>query len=214
MINREVVAAFWASRASSGRLRWSSPDVLDFDIDNIVHAANNDPQSILDLGCGDGELLFKVLQHYPRASAVAVDSESSLGRHFAGRDNVEFRPRNVTEVEEFGAFDLILAFGLVTYLDASDSSALYRAISRSLSPGGIALIKHQVSLQQSLEVNAYSHELGAEYSSRYPNILEEQLLLETCFESVAVVEYSKVHNRHADTFHCLFVCALQRDLQN
>lgn len=205
-VDQEVVRKFWAGRARSERLRWSSESILDNDVSEILGALKFAPLTVLDLGCGDGELLFRVLGAFPEATAEAVDFEPTLARHFECEPRVEFRECDIRMYDTPHRFDLVLAFGFATYLDDEEAQSFYATLARVLNSDGVAFVKHQTTLGQTFFVNRYSEELGAEYSARYPNEEEEAKVLKKHFSSVAIRPYPDHLNPHRNSRHSLFIC--------
>jgi SAM-dependent methyltransferase len=177
---------------------------LNYDID-LVKSLSPSPKSVLDLGCGSGELskaLISIGGHL-----TAVDFEKGFARFFPGPKE-EFFCSDVVSFEIEKEFDLILAFGLVTHLDPQSETQLYLNISKMLAPGGIALIKNQVSLgTEDFVFNGYSEKLKVHYSARYPSVATQSERLDPMFEDVSIHMYPQEHQHQKDTHHVLFICS-------
>ncbi|MFH8486034.1 SAM-dependent methyltransferase [Streptomyces longisporoflavus] len=102
--------------------------------------------SVLDLGCGWGELLLRVLEAAPAATGVGVDvSAADLARGRAAAEERGLAER-VTFVEESaadskrGPADLVLCLGASHALSSAEppghTDAALRAMRRLVSPGG------------------------------------------------------------------------------
>lgn len=107
----------------------------------LRYAAPDAPLRVLDLGCGTGGLLLRLLTALPRATGVGIDvsaaniavAESARRRHPAAtRVSVA-----VADYRSWTAppFDLIVVDG-VLHLIAGDTDALAAKLARDLRPGG------------------------------------------------------------------------------
>lgn len=91
---------------------------------------------ILDIGCGPGNML----PFLPKGEYLGVDANQSYID--SARQRYSNRGRFVCErvshhsVQQFGAFDIVLALGLVHHLDDSEARDLFRLGHTALKPGG------------------------------------------------------------------------------
>ena len=95
----------------------------------------------LDLGCGAGEVTFKIAEMIgPKGRVLGMDMDKvklGLGRERAEREgvrNIEFREANVFEWGEESAYDLIYVRFLLTHLPGSER--VVPKLIRALRPGG------------------------------------------------------------------------------
>lgn len=108
--------------------------------------------TVLDAGCGDGLLLVTMARMFPRTAfrgydlAVLAIERACERVDEAGLRNVEFSARDLTDIDEVRAYDLVLAFG-----------SLHQQIVPAVVLGNIAgsLKRDGVLLMQ--EVAASSH---------------------------------------------------------
>ncbi|MEU6980700.1 MULTISPECIES: class I SAM-dependent methyltransferase [unclassified Streptomyces] len=111
----------------------------------VARIAAAAPGTVLDIGCGQGELLLRVLEAVPGAKGVGIDidgAELVLGRErAAGRGLAE----RVAYVEESGVgtahgpADAVLCLGSGQALcdgDAYDPAVVLRELRRLVRPGG------------------------------------------------------------------------------
>ncbi|MFH1737782.1 MAG: class I SAM-dependent methyltransferase [bacterium] len=100
---------------------------------------------ILDLGCGPGSLAQRALQRWPKARAVAVDSDPvlfELGRWMIDETDgrMQFIRADIREdgwwVAYDGVFDLVLSATALHWLSQVHLSETYERIYRILKPGG------------------------------------------------------------------------------
>jgi cyclopropane fatty-acyl-phospholipid synthase-like methyltransferase len=91
---------------------------------------------ILDIGCGPGNMV----PFLPQGQYLGVDANPSYIADARERygDRGEFVCERVSHhsVQQFGAFDIVLALGLVHHLDDSEASDLFRLGYTALKPGG------------------------------------------------------------------------------
>ena len=91
---------------------------------------------ILDIGCGPGNML----PFLPQGEYLGVDANSSYIASARERygDRGEFVCERVSHhsVQQFGAFDIVLALGLVHHLDDAEARDLFRLGYTALKPGG------------------------------------------------------------------------------
>jgi cyclopropane fatty-acyl-phospholipid synthase-like methyltransferase len=202
-LDKELIRKFWEIQSKSNSNRWTGSQLLQYDIE-IVKSLSHSPKSILDLGCGSGELSKSLIP--VDGNLTAVDFEKGFARFFAG-PNMEFFCSDVASFEIKKEFDLILAFGLVTHLDTQSEKRLYANISKLLGPGGVALVKNQVSLgNEDFVFNGYSEKLKMIYSARYPSLATQAGILEAMFRNVSIHKYPQEHQHQKDTQHVLFSC--------
>jgi tRNA (cmo5U34)-methyltransferase len=101
------------------------------------------PESVLDLGCGDGRLAGLVLAARDAVrSVVAVDrSEPMLAAaraRFHGDERVSVRAHDLVEpIARLGAFDLIVSGFAIHHLEHDRKRELFAEATRMLRPGGL-----------------------------------------------------------------------------
>ena len=116
----------------------------------VERLARPGPGTILDIGCGWGELMFRVLEAVPAATGLGLDTdEGDLAR---ARDNARARglAERVTFLRESavgtarGPADLVLCVGASHALTEAQppehTVAALRALRRLVNPGGRVLL--------------------------------------------------------------------------
>ena len=116
----------------------------------VARLARGEPRTVLDIGCGWGELLLRVLEAVPGATGVGLDlHEPDLAR---GRDSARSRGLDgrVTYVRESGVgssrepADLVLCIGATHALTEAQppahTVAALAELRRLVTPGGRVLI--------------------------------------------------------------------------
>lgn len=166
---------------------------------------------ILDLGSGFGELSKPLVP--PTGHLVAVDAEPRMASGFAGDPRFEFVVSNVATYEPIEQFDIVLLFGVVTYLTIFEEESVYDLIRAAVTPHGLACIKHQCSDATPFEVETACGPYGERYAGRYPSIDEERERLERRFNSVEVGLYPTEMKRHPNSTHVKFLCREPRPLK-
>lgn len=102
-------------------------------------------RSILDVGCGDGQLGFVLHEIYPAARLVGVDSDvkaiENAKRRVAqeGLSNIEFQVGSVEQSLPAGPFDLVYASAIFTHLH--QPKQMIQMAYAALDPGGHFWVK-------------------------------------------------------------------------
>jgi cyclopropane fatty-acyl-phospholipid synthase-like methyltransferase len=91
---------------------------------------------ILDIGCGPGNML----PFLPQGEYLGVDANASYiesaKQRYSHRGEFVCERVSHHSVQQFGAFDIVLALGLVHHLDDSEARDLFRLGHTALKPGG------------------------------------------------------------------------------
>jgi 2-polyprenyl-3-methyl-5-hydroxy-6-metoxy-1,4-benzoquinol methylase len=120
-----------------------------YDLFNIVIGANHlrnvlvneyirptSSDQILDIGCGSGNMV----PFLPEGKYIGIDANPSYIASATQRYGYrgEFICDHVAgmRTEQFGAFEIVLALGLVHHLDDTEASELFRLGFNLLKPGG------------------------------------------------------------------------------
>jgi tRNA (cmo5U34)-methyltransferase len=112
---------------------------------------------VLDLGCGDGEVVGRVLEARPDAEAIAADfSPEMLGRvreRFAGATRVTVVEHDLDSSlpAEWGTFDVVVSAFAIHHVVDERKRTLYAEVFDRLRPGGAFLnLEHVASPTQEL----------------------------------------------------------------
>lgn len=98
------------------------------------------PKRILDLGCGNGNVTFELIQKFPDSHYVLLDASNEMielcRRRFQGYD-IEFITSYFKDYQ-FGTnnFDLITAGFSLHHCDLDEKQQIFRRIYKSLKPRG------------------------------------------------------------------------------
>ena len=127
---------------------WSSPAALAFT--SLVHGGPsldlNTPLRVLEIGLGDGANLVPLAYFQPHMSFVGVDlSAGAIERarraaDEAGVKNVSLVHGDIETFEPDGEFDVVIAHGVYSWIDAPRRAALRRLMARALSAEGLAYV--------------------------------------------------------------------------
>jgi tRNA (cmo5U34)-methyltransferase len=117
---------------------------------NVFHYIPNDlqPQYILDLGCGTGNLTAAALQHYPEAQIHALDLSADIlnecRQRFSAHNNIHYHQQDFSHLNfEPQSFDLIISSIAIHHIPDADKAGLYQRIYSLLKPGGVFIFADQ-----------------------------------------------------------------------
>ena len=202
---KNVVKDFYRSRSSvnAESIRWTGQQMLSFDADVIQHRLPpHERRTWVDVGCGSGDLQKRLYRLYQ--FVIGIDAEPQMKRFWQTDSCSAFIASEIADLDLGVQADLATAFGVVTCIEESDEFRLLEMM-REWSP--LAVLKHQVSLHTEKIVSGYSSELKCEYWARYPNLTRQFKLLASFWNTIEVIPYPKILNKHADTVHAAFVCS-------
>ncbi|GAB3812556.1 class I SAM-dependent methyltransferase [Tessaracoccus terricola] len=131
---RAGAGAAEALRRFNARHPWSHNDHFH---SWIVANLPEGRSSALDVGCGRGELAWRLSFHFEQVLAVDVDEDmrAATSGRCAAVDNVAVRATELRDLE--GPFDLITMVAVLHHLDVE---AALRHVRRLLAPGGRFLV--------------------------------------------------------------------------
>ena len=201
-LDHDVIRAFWARKSQEERNRWTSDAMLAHEQALLAELAPA-PRSILDLGSGHGELSRPLAG--ATADLLAVDFAPAYARSFTAPRH-RFHASGLDDFEPDAQFDLVLLFGVVTSLDASQEQRLYERMARWLADDGVAVVKNQCSTGDEFVKTGWSEALGADWSGRYPSVEEQAGRLRRAFATVEVLPYPAQLNTWETSAHVAFVC--------
>ena len=129
-------------------------DIFASLLEQLPSKVNN----VLDLGTGDGRMLWMVLQENPQAQGVGVDFSEPMLVHakerFAGYNNVQLLKHDLNDSlpEEWGGrFDLVVSGLAIHHVVDSRKRELYGEVFGLLSDGGLFLnLEHVASSSEEL----------------------------------------------------------------
>jgi SAM-dependent methyltransferase len=102
---------------------------------------------VLEIGCGDGATLLPLAAFEPAWTVCGIDSsrraiaEAARMARQSDLGNADFRHADLASVEiEAEAWDIVIAHGVYSWIDAERRAALRRLIRRALAQGGLAYV--------------------------------------------------------------------------
>ena len=102
------------------------------------------PISVVDLGCGTGNLTRAVTLAFPVASVLCIDVAENMlamAREKLGRnEKIVFRQGDVRTVPLPGPYDAIVSSMVLHHVDVTEKPALYRRLYDALRPGGVFFV--------------------------------------------------------------------------
>jgi SAM-dependent methyltransferase len=202
----DVYKQFWLARTAveGPRAARFHGDHDAYDLAAIAEHGQ-DARRVLDLGCGTC-VIANLLVDRMGVSVHAVDYVPEFLTH--ALDD----PRMTTEVGDVrtyrgaaSSYDLILLLGVINFLEHSERGDLYSRCAEMLAPGGVLLVKAQLGVRETVEVDTFSEQVGTRYQAKYPQLDGEVVLLDERFAEVVVTDpypasFSRFGNTH---FHHL-----------
>jgi SAM-dependent methyltransferase len=131
---------------------------IDLDACVAQIAAVAPARSILEIGCGEGQLADALLARYPEASYVGIDPMDGVGRLFRG-DRVRARFETI-DLETFAqshrdGFDLVLTVDVLHHVPAGGRPRLLSLARQVTRPGGHYAVKDWVRSRHPVHGMAY-----------------------------------------------------------
>ena len=130
-----------------------------------------EPDQVLDLGCGSGDICCRFAKAYPRAHVTGVDGAEAMldfARKAAQASNANDRirfDRGSIQTYNKGKYDIVLSNSLLHHL--ADPDDLWRATKRLARPGAAVLVMDLVR-PESEEV---AQEIVEQYAAEEPEVL-------------------------------------------
>lgn len=104
------------------------------------------PQTVLDLGCGPGEITLRFAEHFPDSKVTGLDGSAAMLAR--AKDNLRRRPDLQHRVHwrrarlpvdpAAGGFDAVISNSLLHHLAAPE--VLWQEVKRQANRGGVVLI--------------------------------------------------------------------------
>lgn len=202
-MDKAVIDAFWKKRAAEGKGRWTDDALLRYELGWLARYAF--PRArILDLGSGPGELSSRLMP--ANGELTLVEKYPDFLKQAPVAPNIQHVCCDVLDFDTPVRYDLILIFGVVTHLSENEEKLIYRKAEKLLAPGGILIVKNQVSNGEEKLVSGYSASLQQDYCGRYPSLERQCGQLREIFKHVDVIRYPDHFNPWPDTKHVAFVC--------
>lgn len=126
-----------------------------------VHAMLPEVESMLDIGCGTGELVLDMAASGVRATGIDFAPEMIRAceqrRRETGRAGARFHCGSIFEYQAPAASeDLIAALGLIEYISPSELTQLLALCHRLLRPAGVLVLSSRNRLFNLVSLNDYT----------------------------------------------------------
>ncbi len=110
-------------------------------IELLTRIQRDDPELVVDLGCGPGNLTALLAERWPRARVVGVDSSvEMIDTARANHPKIDWRLADVTRWEPDRSVDVLYSNATLHWLD--DHATVFRRLRSWLAPsGGVAAIQ-------------------------------------------------------------------------
>jgi 2-polyprenyl-6-hydroxyphenyl methylase/3-demethylubiquinone-9 3-methyltransferase len=118
------------------------------DLDACVDLLANsiEPTSILEIGCGDGQMARKLTERFPKARYVGIDVAPEVGRLYDGDRRARFRSidSRAFAAESDERFDLVLLVDVLHHIPPPMRDPVIEDLRSLTAPGGVYVIKDWV----------------------------------------------------------------------
>jgi trans-aconitate methyltransferase len=202
----DVYRDFWLSRTAvqGPRAARFHGDHDAYDLAAIAEHGGERTERVLDLGCGTCVVPNLIVDRLGWR-VHAVDYVPEFLTHALDDPRITTEAGDVRSYRSDETYDLILLLGVINYLDAGERRDLYARCAAMLTAGGALLVKAQLGVHETVEVDTFSEQVGARYRAKYPHLDGEVALLDEAFAGVTVTDpypaaFSRFDNTH---FHHL-----------
>jgi len=150
------------ARVATPQREWSDAVLARLDLEGI--------ETVMDAGCGSGEVTAHLLERLPEGRVVAVDGSPSMiakARENLGEDRVTYLVADLARLELDEPVDQV--FSNATFHWISDHEKLFRGLHRATKPGGMLVAQFGgrgnvaeiiSALEQVTREEPYSEHLG------------------------------------------------------
>lgn len=110
--------------------------------DLLARIPDKSYKSIVDLGCGTGDLTANLADHWPEASVLGVDSSEEMlkkAEQFAEADRIQFTPGDIATWRPASPQELIVSNATFQWIP--DAAALIRQVKSYLAPKGVLAVQ-------------------------------------------------------------------------
>lgn len=127
----------------------------NFSINSVHHSAVSKLEGditnkrILDIGCGNGELLFLLKQKGADIYGIDYDEKSIMEAQKRTNEYQKIKLQTLTEIDHpDNFFDVIYCIGTIGYLSVKDMKYFLDYIYRILKPGGSVIIRTSTKINR------------------------------------------------------------------
>lgn len=123
----------------------------------LEELANQQPDRILDLACGNGKVWQRFLQQHPALRVLGVDTDTRAieqGKKMYGESqNIELRVHDAQAPVQEGSFDVVVALSAIEHV--VDRPAFLRTVWTALKSGGVAYLNYDAGHFRSHNLKEY-----------------------------------------------------------
>lgn len=149
-------------------MRWNPSQYTKFagprlqpGLDLIARLPELEPRTIVDLGCGSGELTAALASRYLKATVTGVDSsEEMLERASARFPELRWVSGDLTTWKAHAPFDIVFSNAALQWVDGHE--ALFPRLLEAVAPGGV------LAIQMPRNFSAPSHRRMRELAAEPP----------------------------------------------
>ena len=164
-------------------------------------------ESILDLGCGTGELAYEIAKKGTEVIGIDIDYyqiEKAKKHKLHDSLNVNFQEMNATQLSFTEKFDAVVSHRLIHWVDEEQQKDLLDNVWQALKPGGrfVASLFGAGTGDEIINIIKNTDIKKQHYLRWYlPEIdCYKRLLSESGFESIQVEEEPEMETRYAYDF--------------
>lgn len=102
----------------------------------IAFNAPGNPRSILEIGCGLGDISYRIAHHWPAARVVALDTNATsidYAKRLFRRSNLEYRCVELSKIEESAAFDYVVMIDVYEHIPLHARDGFHTSLQRVIS---------------------------------------------------------------------------------
>lgn len=179
--------------------------------DLIARLHGQNPNRILDIGCGPGNSTAVLKERWPLASVVGLDNSPAMleqARH--SRQGIDFVQADAAaDLSQLGAFDLVLANASLQWIP--DHHRLLPRLFRIVSPGGVLAVQIPQFDQMPMARAISDTSRGAEYASFFAGFddtlhrLEEGAYYDVLCDEARALDLWVTHYYHVLENHAAIV---------
>ncbi|MGD6844739.1 class I SAM-dependent methyltransferase [Bacillus infantis] len=142
---------------------------------------NNDIQSILDVGCGEGGYLKRISQKHPEITMTGIeineDVAESASANCADNPNISIVHADMQDYEPEKKADLIMINNLLHYIEPEEREGLFERISSWLSDKGtITVITPILHSKKGEEFSSVFNSFFSAFENLYATPTEEDMM--------------------------------------
>lgn len=156
-------------------------------------------KKILDIGCGNGELLFLLQQKGADIYGIDYDKKSVIEAQKRTNEYEKIKLQTLTEINHPGNFfDVIYCIGTIGYISLKDMGFFLDYIYRILKPGGSVIIRTSTKINMVgttlLKIKNRNYQSNTNFytTKEYQEIIKRtEFKIEYCYRSMDV-DFSKL----------------------